>query len=181
MNSGGPVNLAVNLVVAILVFSVLARLSRPALAGAAGRRVVVFSRGGLIGLGIYLGLLYGVMYVGLRPEGLPSVPVQLFTFVFYALAMVGLWRHARREPLPDAAVQVDPQEIRRVKFLFAVLVTFALLLSTLAGWPGLFAPIMLNFMAWTPLGFLLTAVALFRGRTVPQKAASHATEAIAWK
>ncbi len=176
MNSGGPFNLAVNLVVAILVLLVLTRLSRPALTGPAGRDVVVFGRRGFIGLWIYLGLLYGVTYVGLRPEGLPSVPIQLFTFVFYAVVIVGLWRHTRHEPLPDHAVHVDPQEKRRVKILFAVLLTLALILSSLAGWPGLFAPIMLNFMAWTPLGFLLTVVALARGRTPPRIVTSPAAE-----
>lgn len=173
MNSGGPANLAVNLVLAILVLIVLVRLSQPALVASAGRRVVVFGRNGLIGLCTYLGLLYGVTYVGLRPEGLPSIAVQLLTFVFYAMCLVGLWRHACREPLPEQAFYVDPQEMRRVKSWLAVLVTLALLLSTLAGWPGLFAPILLNFMAWTPLGFLLTAVALVRGRAGPQIAASQ--------
>lgn len=173
MNSGGLLNLAVNLTVAILVLFVLARWSRPALAGSQGRRVVVFGRAGRIGLYIYLTLLYGVTYFGLRPEGLPTFPVQLFTLVFYGLVIVGLWRHTRREPLPDGAVHVDPAEMQRVKLLFVVLLTLALALSSLAGWPGLFAPIMLNFMAWTPLGFVLTAVAWFRGKTAAQDAASE--------
>ncbi len=164
MNSGGPLNLAANLALAILVLSVLARLSRPALTSSAGRRIVVFGHRGFMGLWIYLGLLYAVTYVGLRPEGLPSVPIQLLTFVFYAVVIVGLWRHDRHQPLPDDAIAVDPQSKRRVGYLLAILLSLALLLSLLAGWPGLFAPIMLNFAAWTPLGFLLTAIALLRGK-----------------
>ena len=64
------------------------------------RPIVVFGRGGFFGLCMYLLLLYGVTYVYLRPDGLPSVFVQLFTVVFVAAVLMGIFLHHRREPLP---------------------------------------------------------------------------------
>ena len=121
MNSGGPVNLALNLAFALVLLLVLSRLARSALESSDGLRIVVFGRWGFVGLCMYLMLLYGVTYPFLRPDGLPSVPLQLFTFVFYALAIAGLWLHRRREPLPADAVQVDERELKLVKILFALL------------------------------------------------------------
>ena len=170
MNSGGPVNLALNLAFVIVLLLLLSRLARPALESSDGLRIVVFGRRGFVGLCMYLMLLYGVTYPHLRPDGLPSVPLQLFTFVFYALAIAGIWLHRRREPLPDDAVQVDGRELRLVKTLFAMLLTLALVLSPFAGTPALFLPIVVSFVLWTPLGFLLTAVSLaggFRERIAP--------------
>ena len=125
--------------------------------------IVAFGRGGFVGLCIYLMLLYGVTYPLLRPDGLPSASVQLLPFVFYGLAIAGLLLHRRREPLPADAVEVDRRELKLVKVLFAVLLALALALSIFAGTPVLFAPIVLNFVVWTPLGFLLTAVAVVEG------------------
>ncbi len=163
MNSGGPANLALNLAFVLVLLLVLSRLARPALDSSDGRRIVVFGGRGFVGLCIYLILLYGVTYPFLRPDGLPSAPVQLLTFVFYALAIAGLCLHRRREPLPDNMAEVDSRELKLIKILFALLLGLALGLSTLAGKPVLFLPVVLSFVIWTPLGFLLTAVALVKG------------------
>jgi hypothetical protein len=163
MNSGGPVNLALNLAFAIVLLLVLSRLARPALESSDGIRIVAFGRRGFVGLCLYLMLLYGVTYPLLRPDGLPSVALQLFTFVFYALAIAGLWLSRRREPLPADAVQVNERELKFVKILFALLLGLALALSPFGGTPALFLPIVLSFVIWTPLGFLLTAAALVKG------------------
>jgi hypothetical protein len=164
MNSGGPLNLVANLIAAMMVLFILARLARPTFVMPDARRVVVFSRTGLIGLCVYIGLLYGVTYFGLRPEGLPSMSVQLFTILFYAVIIVGLWRHREAE-LPQAnAPQASPRELKTILRSLAVVLLLALAFSPLAGWPGLFAPILPNFCVWTPLGFLLTVAALVRGR-----------------
>jgi hypothetical protein len=163
MNSGGPLNLAGNLAIVLILLLVLSRLARSGLASSDGRRIVAFGRGGFVGLCAYLILLYGVTYPLLRPDGLPSLPVQLFTFVFYALAIAGLWLHRRREPLSANAVEVDGRELKLVKILFAALLALALVLSVFTGTPVLFLPIVLNFVVWTPLGFLLTGVAVVKG------------------
>lgn len=162
MNSGGIINLAANLAVAVLLLAVLLRLARPALAAADGRPIVVFGRWGFGGLCVYLAALYGVGYFVLRPDGLPSVGVQLFTFVFYALAIAGLWLHLRREPLTEAPV--EQRELRLVTRLFAVLLVLALGLSLVRRSPVLYPPIALNFVIWTVLGFVLTALSLAKGR-----------------
>jgi len=163
MNSGGPLNLAGNLAFVLILLLVLSRLARPGLASSDGRRIVVFGRIGFVGLCLYLILLYGVTYPLLRPHALPSASVQLLTFVFYALAIAGLWLHRRREPLSDNAVDVDGRELKLVKIVFALLLGLALALSVFAGSPALFLPIVLSFIVWTPLGFLLTAIALVKG------------------
>jgi hypothetical protein len=104
-NSGGPINLTINLVVAIILLLVLIQLAQPALDASDGRPIVVFGRRGFGGLCVYLVFLYGVGYVVLRPEGRPSVTVQLFTFVFYAFAVAGLRILRKREPLAEAPVE----------------------------------------------------------------------------
>lgn len=165
MNSGGPINLALNVAVALVALCLLWRLGRPALMETDGRDVIVFHRGGFIGLCAYLVLLYGVTYVYLRPECLPSRQVQLITFVYYAFAIVGLWYHGRRaaesEPLPS----VQKRELRFVWKWFAVLLIVAVLLTPLAGTPVLYVPIVLNFAVWTPLGLALSLIAYFTGRS----------------
>jgi hypothetical protein len=163
MNAGGPINLAVNLAFAILLLLVLLRLARPALASAEAHRIVVFGRWGFGALCVYLAFLYGVAYVVLKPEGRPSVGIQLFTFVFYALAILGLWLHRRQNPLAEAETQIERRELRRVLMLFVVLIALALGLSLIGRSPVLYPVIALNFVLWTPLGFLLTALSLARG------------------
>ena len=163
MNSGGPARLAVNLAVLFGLLLVFSRLARPDRSWSDGRSIVVFRGWGFVGLCVYLVLLYGVTYVFLRPEGLPSASVQLLTFVFYALAIAGLYLHRRREPLPDTAVEVEAREFKQVKMLFALVIALAFVLSIVAGAPILFVPIAVNFAIWTPLGLLLTAIALRQG------------------
>jgi hypothetical protein len=164
MNSGGLVNLALNLAFAIILLLALLRLARPVLSASEGRQIVVFGRRGFAGLCVYLALLYGVAYVALRPEGRPSVGVQLFTFVFYGLAVAGLWLHRRREPLlPDAAAPVEKRELRLLRLLFAVVLALGLALSPFKQSALLYPPLVLNFATWSLLGFLLTALALAKG------------------
>jgi hypothetical protein len=163
MNSGGPLNLAANLAVGIIALLGLLRLARPALARPDGRRILAFDRRGFAGLCVYLALLYGVGYVALRPEARPSIGVQLFTFVFYGLAIAGLWLHRKREPQPDASASPEKRELRLVTFLFSVLLALGLALSVLGRSPVLYPPIALNFIIWTILGFVLTALSLAKG------------------
>jgi hypothetical protein len=163
MNSGGPVNLAVNLAVAIILLLALLRLARPALSSADGWDIVAFGRRGFAGLCVYLALLYGVTYFALHPEGRPSAGVQLFTFVFYGLAIASLWMHRKREPLPAARAAVEKRELHRLTVLFVVLLALALALSVLGRNPVLYPPIALNFVIWTLLGFVLAVLSLAKG------------------
>jgi hypothetical protein len=164
MNSGGPVNLALNLLFVIILLLALLRLARPVLASSDGRRIVVFGRRGFAGLCIYLALLYGVAYMALRPEGRPSVGVQLFTFVFYGLAIGGLWLHRRRESLlPGAVAPVEKRELRLLRVLFAVVLALGLALSPFRQNALLYPPLVLNFITWSLLGFFLTALSLAKG------------------
>jgi len=112
---------------------------------------------------LYLALLYGVSYFVLRPEGLPSVRVQLLTFVFYALAILGLRLHRPREPLPVAVVDVEPRELRLAMAVFAWVIGLGFVLSFVARPPFIFVPFALNSVVWTFLGFLLTSIALRQG------------------
>ena len=163
MNSGGPINLAGNLAVAIILLAALLRLAGPALASSDGRIIVVFGRRGFAGLCVYLALLYGVTYFAVRPEGRPSAAVQLFTFVFYALAGAGLWLHHRREPLAGTAAPFDRRELRLVTLLFVVLLTLALALSMFGRQPLFYGSLALNFVLWTLSGFVFTALSVAKG------------------
>lgn len=163
MNSGGPINLAANLAVAIILLVMLLRLARPALSAPDGRCIVAFGPRGFGGLCVYLALLYGVAYFAIHSEGRPSVGVQLFTFVFYGLPITGLWLHRKREPLSDASAPPAKCELRLVTVLFSVLLALALALSPLGRQPAFYPPIALNFIIWTLLGFVLTALSLTKG------------------
>lgn len=163
MNSGGPVNLALNLVFGLLLLVVFARLSRPAFLIDDSRPVVVFGKRGFIGLCIYLAVLYEVTYFLLRPEALPSRRIQWLTLVFYALTLAGLWLHRRREPA-DAMPVVDARsELRRAKIVVGVVLGLGFLLSFLRGSPAVFIPVVVSFVIWTPLGFLLLLIAIAKG------------------
>jgi hypothetical protein len=172
MNSGGPANLAWNVVFLLVGLVSLVWLARPGLAASDGRSIAAFKRRGFIGLCFYLALLYGVSYFVIKPEGLPSMRVQLFTLVFYALAIAGLWLHRRREPLLTSSpvVAVEPREPRLIMTLFALVLGLGFLFSWFRDRPGLFMPVVVNFVIWTLLGFLLSAIAFssgvreFRGR-----------------
>lgn len=163
MNSGGPANFLLNLVAMFVLLQVLLRLSRGRVVTSDARPLVVFGRRGFLGLCLYLLLLYGVTYAYLRPEGLPSVPVQLFTFVFYGVAIAGIILHRRREPLPITASPVEDRELGLVKILFALMLVLALVLSASALQPVVIVPIVLNFIIWTILGAVLTWVAFNDG------------------
>jgi hypothetical protein len=127
------------------------------------RGPVVFGRRGFIGLCLYLLLLYGVTYVYLRPDGRPSVFVQLFTLVFYAIALLGIALHRRREPLPLGATVVEDRELRRVKLLFGLMLVSALVFSVPPLNAIVIVPIVLNFIIWSALGVMLTWVAFQDG------------------
>jgi hypothetical protein len=163
MNSGGPVHLAVNLAIVLGLLALVARLARAGLAASDGVGIVAFRAKGFVGLCVYLAALYGVTYVYLVPAGRPSAPVQLLTFAFYAILIVGLRLHRRREPVPRVQRDTMRREMRSVMVGFASVLSVGMILSPLAGRPAIFAPVAANFIIWTPLGFALTAVCLVRG------------------
>ena len=163
MNSGGPTNLALNLIVLIVLMRVLTWLALSDNANSDSCSIVVFSRRGFAGLCIYLALLYGLTYVYLRPEGLPSVPIQILTFAFYTLAIAGIMLHRKRKPQPSHAVEIDQQELRLVKILFTLVLGFGLFFSLIFEIHQLYSLITLSFLIWTPLGFLLTVIAVVKG------------------
>jgi len=160
MNSGGPLNLAANLAVAITVLVLFSRLAKSALSSNDGRAIVAFGRSGFVGLCFYLLGLYEFTYAFIKPEGLPSITIQLFTFVFYALAIAGLCMHRRREPLDGNARPVEIWELKLVGVLFAVLLVLALALSFLSHNPILLVIIIPNFVIWAVLGVLLSVASL---------------------
>ena len=162
-NSGGATNLALNLAFVVSLLMLLLRFSRFRLDGSDGRSLVVFGPLGFATLCVYLLLLYGVTYVHLRPEGLPSLAIQSITLAFYALAIVGLWLHRRRQPPASGQVTVDRRESRVVVTLVALVFGLGFLLSIFSNTPMLFLPVVVSFVIWTPLGLLLTMLALARG------------------
>ncbi|MHB8971383.1 MAG: hypothetical protein ACYC3X_23850 [Pirellulaceae bacterium] len=163
VNSGGPLNFALNLAFMFVVLLGLLWLARPGLAAPEGRPIVEFGWPGLASLCIYLALLYSVTYVYLRPNDLPTLSVQLLTLAFYALTITGLCLYRRRTPLPDTTAGVAARELQLVKLLFALMLILALGLSFLAKTPFVSIAVVVNLVVWTPLGFVLTAVAFVSG------------------
>jgi len=163
INSGGPVNLALNVAFILGLVWIFSRLARTALADSDGRSIVVFGRRGFVVLCLYLGLLYGVTYFKLRPEGLPAVRVQLLTLVIYALVILGLLLHRLRVPLAVQVVDVDPRELRVALVVFECVIGLGFIFSFVARHPYIFVPFVLNSVIWTFLGFLLTGIALWQG------------------
>jgi len=159
VNSGGPMHLAQNLAVAVALLSIFLWLARPGLAAIAAPGLVVMGRVGFLIASTYLVALYGLTYRFIRPEGLPSVPVQLMTLVFYGAAGVGLWAYRRRTPLATAPEVTGDERLRLVGGLTAIF-TLGFAGSFVAGAPALMLPIVVNFAIWTPLGFVLTSLAL---------------------
>ena len=107
MNSGGPVNLLLNLAAMLAALFLLWRGANATAAAEDAARVVVFGRAGFAGLCVYLGLLYGATYFILHPQGLPSAGIQLLTCGFYAVIIAGLVLHRKRRPL-EHRVEVAP-------------------------------------------------------------------------
>jgi hypothetical protein len=163
MNSGGPFNLVLNLVIIFVLIRVLASLALSGSSSSYGSSIVVFGHRGFVGLCIYLVLLYGVSYFYLRPEGLPSVPVQFSTFFFYALVIGGLWLHRARQHQLSTTVEVEQRELKSVKILFTLILGIGFFFSFFFKAPELFTLLMVSFLIWTPLGLFLTAVAILKG------------------
>jgi hypothetical protein len=163
INCGGPANLTLNLIVIMAVIGVLLRIARPRLLAPDARAIVVFGRWGFLGLCLYLVFLYGFTYFNLRPEALPSVPVQLFTFVFYAIPFAGLHLHRPRDPLPPDIVAVERREMLLVIDVFLLVIGLGFVLSFFAQNPLMFVPVLLNSVIWTTLGIVLGFIALWRG------------------
>lgn len=164
MNSGGPVNLALNTAFVVGCLLVCIRLGRSAFQNTTGPSLVTSTRGGFALLCVYLAVLYGTTYFLLRPEGLPSAAVQLLTLGFYAVIILALRLHRPRLQLADSPALVNADELKLVTRWFTLLIATALVLSLLAGTPILFVPLALIFIAWTPIGFALTLLAIFKGR-----------------
>lgn len=163
MNSGGPVRFSENVAFILAVLLLVSWRARATFSSENARPLVVFGRRGFVGLCIYLVLLYGIAYRALNYQALPSIPVQLLTFVFYALAAGGIWAHRKREPLSGFAVQVEPRELRLVKTLFVLMLVLALALSTIRGTKVIQLAALLSLVVWPYLGFLLAAAALADG------------------
>ncbi|MEK7677756.1 MAG: hypothetical protein AAB676_18155 [Verrucomicrobiota bacterium] len=152
-----------NVAFMLALLLVLLRLARSGVAASDGRSLVVFGHRGFIGLCAYLLTLYGITYFFLRPEGRPSAAVQLITLAFYGVPMAGLWYYRRREPRSGAATAVVPQELRRAVTLLAAVLGLSFLLSFPSVKSAVYVAVVANFVLWTPLGCLLTAIALWRG------------------
>jgi hypothetical protein len=163
MNSGGTLNLALNVVFMLAVLAILWWLACPALAVSDGRTIVAFGRWGFTGLCLYLALLYGLTYRNLRPEALPSVGVQGLTFVFYAVAIGGLVLHRGQQPLSASAASFDTREQRTVALSLAMVIGMGFLVSFVPKGPVLYVPVVVNFLLWSIGGFVLAGVALWAG------------------
>lgn len=158
MNSGGPLNLALNVSFAALVLAVLSRLARAPLPAESVPSIVVFGRRGTRVLSGYLALLYGLTYFYLRPEARPSAQAQILTLGLYVLAVWGLYRQGSQKP------RIDPPEFRGsaqplVLRFTAWLLGIGLMASPFRTAPPLLGIVVVGFVFWACLTFLLPAIA----------------------
>jgi hypothetical protein len=173
INCGGPVNLALNVVVIVAVLWLLLWLARPRLVAPDAQRIVGLGRWGFLGLCVYLALLYGLTYFKLRPEALPSVPVQLLTLAFYAVPIAGLRLHVPRDPLPPGEDGVERREKRVVLDVLVLVLVLGFILSFFAKNPIMFIPALLNTAIWTLMGIVLAVIALWQGTRVTAGRLDH--------
>jgi hypothetical protein len=163
LNSGGPLNLALNVAFVLVLWWVLCWLARPSFAAENCISIVAFGRWGFLALCAYLTLLYSITYRFLRFEALPSVPIQLLTFVFYAIAILGIYCHRRRVPLAAKPVSPEPRERLVVVSVFALVIGLGLVLAIIPRKKVLLIPFVISSVLWPILGFLFTGFAVWRG------------------
>jgi hypothetical protein len=163
MNSGGAVNLTVNVAILLIAFWGLWRWSRPD-RSRDGREILNFGRWGIFGLVVYLATLYGVTYPLLRPNGLPSSGVQLLTLALYAVPVLGLLAYRPRHHLPIEDATINWNAWRRVIVVFTSTIVLAYIVLMLADTSKLLGLVILpNFVIWTVLGFVLTVLSVVMG------------------
>ncbi len=163
LNSLSTVILSLNLVLAVVLLTLLLRLTKRTLADCEGLPIVTFGKRGMVGLSLYLAVLYSVMYFVFRPEGLPSVAVQCLTFVWYAWVILGLKLHRAQKPLPLGAMPVESREWPLIRRLFTILLVMAVVGSVFSQTNLIRIPAALNFVVWTIGGIILTGWAWVRG------------------
>lgn len=117
---------------------------------------VVFAR-------LLIGLIVLICSEGFSGASLGMGLWNPWTLVFYAIALVGIALHRRREPLPLIAAVVEDRELRLVKLLFGLMLVSALVLSVPPLNVIVIVPIVLNFIIWSCLGAMLFWVAFHDG------------------
>ena len=160
-NGVSPANLALNWTFALVLLYLFTRLSRKTWKARAGEFVVVLGHTGFRLVCAYLAVLYLATYLLLNPENLPSIPVQLLTFLWYGLACLGLWGmkpHLPAVPVP----KVEAREKRLVRLFFGLVVVLPMVGILVKDYPAVKVPTMLNFVTWGAAGFVLFAIALLK-------------------
>ncbi|MCC6795381.1 MAG: hypothetical protein IT366_09705 [Candidatus Hydrogenedentes bacterium] len=166
--SGGPLNIAINIVVVAAAGWVLLRFGENALKDKPAESLLVLRPRGFAVVCVYLAFLYGLTYFYLRPGALPSAAVQFATFIFYAAAILSLMRVPA--VVPQAAPPMDPAERSRGTRMLMTILVCALLLSLLSGSPILAIATVPHFVLWTLIGFVLFGYAVVKcvmGRSQP--------------
>ncbi len=164
MNSGGPLILAFNWVLALLILHFLHKKAYPIIHQSDGASIVSLNRRGFIGLCVYLMLLYVIAYFFMVPEGLPAMEIQLLTFIIYGAAISGLYMFRRRD-IRTATDTFGPEFGKAEVFkLFRLMVISSLVLSVIfAVIPPAAIPVALTLILWPLIGFELTIIAFLVG------------------
>jgi hypothetical protein len=160
-NGVSSANLALNWTFALVLLYVFTRLSRKTRKAHAGETVVVLGRKGFRIVCAYLVALYLATYLLLHPENLPSIPVQLLTFLWYGLACLGLWGMKPRPP-EVPVLKVEAREKRLLRLFFGLVVVLPIVGVLVKDHPVVKVPTILNFVTWGAAGFILFAIALLK-------------------
>ena len=160
-NGVSPANLALNWTFALVLLYLFTYLSRKTRNVQAGETVVVLGRMGFRVVCTYLAVLYLATYLLLNPENLPSIPVQLLTFLWYGLACLGLWGMKSRTPAVPVP-KVEAHEKRLVRLFLVLVVVLPMVGVMVKDYPVVKVPTVLNFATWGTAGFVLFGIALLK-------------------
>jgi len=161
-NSGGAANLIINLILAVILFAILAKVARPALRSVEGMRILTMSHKGLWLTGLYLVALYGLTYFYITPQGLPDVSIQILTACFYLPPIACLMLLRRRPAVLPVQRDVQDQQVKMLQWHWFLLMLLSVIFTILPLKAITYPLIWIIFIFWTPFGFALAVLAMVK-------------------
>lgn len=161
-NSGGAANLIINLILAVILFAILGKVARPALRSEKGLSILALSNKGMWLTGLYLLVMYVLTYFYITPQGLPDASIQILTACFYLPPIAGLMLLRKRPMELRVHRDVQIQQIKMLQWYWFMLMGLAIAFTILPTKAITLPLIWIIFVFWTPCGFVLALLAMFK-------------------